>query len=86
MGKTFFLGYIARCLLSDKTNEPEGFDTIASVFQSQSENKINLATAENYIVDNFEKEKNKLHPDFASAIELLRECGFVNVEFTKSRR
>lgn len=85
-GKNLFLGYIARCLLSDNTNEPEGFDTIASVFQSQSENKINLATAKNYIVDNFEKQKDSLPSDFVKAIELLRKCGFVNVEFTKSRR
>lgn len=83
-GKNLFLGYIARCLLSDKINEPEGFDIINSVFLSKSEKKINCASAKNEIVDNFEK-KNKLHSDFIKAVELLRKCGFVNVEFTSSR-
>ena len=87
-GKNIFLGYIARCLLSDKTNEPEGLGIISSVFLSESEKEINLATAKNYIVDNFEEEKRKniLPPDFIRAVELLRKCGFVNVEFTSSRR
>ena len=34
----------------------------------------------------FEKEKNSLHSDFVKAVELLKECGFVNVELTSSRR
>ena len=36
--------------------------------------------------EDFEKERNKLHSDFIKAVELLRKCGFVNVEFTSSRR
>ena len=85
IGKNIFLGYIARCLLSDKINEPEGFDIINSVFLSKSGKKINCASAKNQIVDNFEKQKDSLPSDFVKAIELLRKCGFVNVEFTSSR-
>lgn len=87
-GKNLFLGYIARCLLSDKINEPEGLGIISSVFLSESEKKINLATAKNYMVNNFEEEKRKkaLPLVFIKAVELLRKCGFVNVEFTSSRR
>ena len=87
-GKNIFLGYIARCLLSDKTNEPEGLGIISSVFLSESEKEINLATAKNYMVDNFEEEKRKnaLPPDFIRAVEVLRKCGFVNAEFTSARR
>lgn len=85
-GKNIFLGYISRCLLSDKTNEPEGLGIISSVFLSESEKEINLATAKNCMVDNYEEKKNALPPDFIRAVELLRKCGFVNVEFTSSRR
>lgn len=87
-GKNIFLGYISRCLLSDKTNEPEGLGVISSVFLSETEKEINLATAKNCVVDNFEDEKRKniLPPDFIKAVELLRKCGFTNVEFTSSRR
>ena len=38
------------------------------------------------MVDNYEEKKNALPPDFIRAVELLRKCGFVNVEFTSSRR
>lgn len=85
-GKNIFLGYIARCLLSDKTNKPEGFDTISSVFQSKSEKGINLATASNCMVDNYEKQKNLLPSDFVKAVDILKKCGFVNVEFTSARK
>lgn len=85
-GKNIFLGYIARCLLSDKTNEPEGLGIISSVFLSESEKEINLATAKNCMVDNYEEKKNVLPPDFIRAVELLRKCGFVNAEFTSARR
>ena len=87
-GKNIFLGYIARCLLSDKTNEPEGLGIISSAFLSESEKEINLATAKNCVVDNFEDEKRKniLPPDFIRAVELLKKCGFVNAEFTSARR
>lgn len=80
-GKQVFLGYIVRCLLSDKTNAPEGLGKVASFFDS-----ITNLSVDNIIVKDYEKEKERLHPYFVEAVEILRKCGFVNVEFTSARR
>lgn len=44
------------------------------------------ATAKQVPVVDYEKEKNNLDPNFVEAVELLRRCGFINVEFTSKRR
>jgi len=82
------LGYIARCLLSDKRNVPMQFSTVAKFFYKENGKPMNLATATHCTVENFEEEKRKkrLHFSFIKAVELLRKSGFVNVEFTSSRR
>ena len=87
-GKNVFLGYIVRCLISDKLNIPMDFVTVASFFTSETGKPMNLASAKNYTVENYEEQKRKksLPIDFVNAVELLRRCGFVNVEFTSSRR
>ena len=85
-GKNTFLGYIVRCLISDEKYEPMGLSTVASFFQSKSGNSMNLATAKNYIIKDFEKEKDYLDRSLVNAIELLKKCGFIHVEFTSSRR
>lgn len=85
-GSNTLLGYITRCLTSDKVNRPMVFGKVASFFDSESEKKMNLASAKNIMVDNYEEKKNALPPDFIKAVELLRKCGFVNVEFTSPRR
>ncbi len=84
-GKNIFLAYITRCLISDKTNDPVGLGDVASYFLSKSEKPMNLSVKNRPFKD-FEKEKNSLHSDFVKAVELLKECGFVNVELTSSRR
>lgn len=84
-GKNTFLGYITRCLISDKVNDPVGLGVIASFFQSKSGKPMNLSVQDCTFKD-FDTDKNRLHPDFVKAVELLRKCGFVNVEFTSSRR
>lgn len=84
-GKNILLGYIARCLLSDKTNDPVGLGLVASYFQSMSGKPMNLSVQDCPFKD-FEKDENGLHPDFVKAVKLLRKCGFINVEFTSARR
>lgn len=80
------LGYIIRCLVSDRVNDPKNFKLIASFFHTLSGNRINLATAKNCVVNDFEKEKKTLPPDFVKAVEWLKQCGFINAEFTSARR
>ena len=84
-GKNTFLGYIVRCLISDKITDPVGLGKVATFFISKSRKVMNLSVQDCSFKD-FDKEKNKLQPDFVRAVELLRKCGFVNVEFTSSRR
>ena len=87
-GKNTFLGYIVRCLISDKNDVPMNFGDVASFFVQETGKPINLASAKNCVVVNFEEEKRKqiLPTDFIHVVELLKKCGFVNVEFTSSRR
>ena len=85
-GDDIFLGYIVRCLISDERNLPMSFSIIASFFSATKGTPIHLASAKYYEVRDFEKEKKCLPLKFISAVELLRKCGFANVEFTSSRR
>ena len=84
-GKNVLLGYIIRCLLSDARNSPTGMGRAAEFFKSKSGKPINPATATQVPVNNYEKEKNNLAPNFVKAVELLRRSGFINVEFTSKR-
>lgn len=85
-GKNTLLGYIVRCLVSDQKYAPEKLSSTASFFQSKTGKVINLASAENYEVKDFENDKERLPRDFVKAVELLKECGFIKVEFTSKRR
>lgn len=85
-GKNVLLGYIIRCLLSDARNTPEDMGIAAEFFESKTGKPINPATARYISVNNYEKERNNLNPNFVEAVELLRRCGFINVEYTSKRR
>ena len=85
-GKNVLLGYIIRCLLSDARNTPEDMGIAAEFFESKTGKPINPATARYISVNNYEKERNNLDPNFVEAVELLRRCGFINVEYTSKRR
>lgn len=85
-GKNVLLGHIIRCLLSDKKNAPENMGIASEIFESRSGNTINLASAKQVPVNDYEKERNNLDPNFVEAAELLRRCGFINVELTSKRR
>ena len=56
------------------------------IFESKTGKPINPATARYISVNNYEKERNNLDPNFVEAVELLRRCGFINVEYTSKRR
>ncbi len=85
-GKNVLLGHIIRCLLSDARNTPEDMGIAAEFFESKTGKPINPATARYVSVNNYEKERNNLDPNFVEAVELLRRCGFINVEYTLKRR
>ena len=85
-GKNVLLGHIIRCLLSDARNAPEDMGIAAEFFESKTGKPINPATARYISVNNYEKERNNLNPNFVEAVELLRRCGFINVEYTSKRR
>lgn len=85
-GKNVLLGHIIRCLLSDARNTPEDMGIAAEFFESKTGKPINPATARYVSVNNYEKERNNLDPNFVEAVELLRRCGFINVEYTSKRR
>lgn len=85
-GKNVLLGHIIRCLLSDERNTPEDMGIAAEFFESKTGKPINPATARYVSVNNYEKERNNLDPNFVEAVELLRRCGFINVEYTTKRR
>lgn len=85
-GKNVLLGHIIRCLLSDARNTPEDMGIAAEFFESKTGKPINPATARYVSVNNYEKERNNLDPNFVEAVELLRRCGFINVEYTTKRR
>ena len=70
-GKNVLLGHIIRCLLSDKKNAPEDMDIASEFFESKSGNTINLASAKQVPVNDYEKERNNLDPNFVEAVELL---------------
>ena len=77
---------IEQILITDTNNKPMAFGTVASFFLSPTHVPMNFSTADNYTVKDFEKERNKLDPQFVKAVELLKKCGFINVEFTSARR
>ena len=85
-GKNVLLGHIIRCLLSDTKYAPEDMGVASDFFESKSGKPINLATAKQTAVNDFEKERNSLNSNFVEAVELLRRCGFINVEYTSKRR
>jgi hypothetical protein len=84
--KNVLLGHIIRCLTSDNRYHPEKMGIAAEFFESKTGKSINLASARQVNVSNFEDEKDSINPNFVEAVELLRKCGFTNVEYTSKRR
>ena len=55
-------------------------------FESKSGKPINLATARQVDVIDYETQKDSLNLNFVKAVDLLQHCGFINVEYTSKRR
>lgn len=85
-GKNVLLGHIIRCLLSDKKYAPEDMGIVSDFFESKSGKPINLATARQVDVIDYETQKDSLNKNFVKAVDLLQHCGFINVEYTSKRR
>ena len=85
-GSNIYLGYIIRYLTSDKINYPERMGLYATFFLSKTGKNINFGTETHIEVDNFDREKIYLNKSFVKAVELLRRCGFFNVEYSSKRR
>jgi len=58
----------------------------AEFFEAKTGKKINLASARQVNVSNFEDEKDSIDPNFVEAVEILKKSGFTNVEYTSKRR
>lgn len=63
-GKNVLLGHIIRCLLSDNKYAPEDMGVASDFFESKSGKSINLATAKQVPVIDYEKERNNLDSNF----------------------
>lgn len=84
-GSNVLLGYFVRCLISDKSNPPKGMKFFADFFESSTGKRMNLATATYEEGKDFDKKRGSLRESFEKAVDILRECGFINVEFTSER-
>ena len=85
-GKNLLLGHLIRCLISDQHNPPMNFKTASTFFISDSGKDINLASAKYVDGKDFDNNRSFLSASFVEAVEILRRCGFTNVEFTSMRR
>lgn len=84
-GSNVLLGYFVRCLISDNSNPPTGMKFFADFFESSTGKRMNLATATYEEGKDFDKKRGSLRESFEKAVDILRECGFINVEFTSKR-
>ena len=84
-GSNVLLGYFVRCLISDKSNPPKGMKFFADFFESSTGKRMNLASARYVDGKALGEERMIIPKSFIEAVGILRECGFVNVEFTSKR-
>lgn len=84
-GSNVLLGYFVRCLISDKSNPPKGMKFFADFFESSTGKRMNLATATYEEGKDFDKKRGSLRESFEKAVDILRECGFINVELASKR-
>ena len=88
-GSGVLLGYIARCLFSSPSQPPMVFSKFASFFKHKRGKSFNLSSSAKdqgiQNKDDYESRKRSLNKGFFKAVELLRKCGFENVELTSQR-
>ena len=84
-GSNVLLGYFVRCLISDKSNPPKGMKFFADFFEPSNGKRMYLPSAKYVDGTDFDKKRKSLPKSFLKAVDILRECGLVNVEFTSKR-
>ena len=84
-GKNVLLGFLVRCLITHTGTDAKGLGTVATFFESKRGKNVNLATADYISKEEFNQTPN-MFPDLSRAVEILKECGFDEVEATSTRK
>ena len=84
-GKNVLLGYLVRCLITYTGSDAKGLGTVGTFFESKRGKDVNLATADYISKEEFNQKPN-MNPNLSLAVEILKECGFEEVEATSTRK
>lgn len=84
-GKNVLLGYIVRCLITYTGSDAMGLGTVGTFFESKRGKEVNLGTAKYISKEQFNQTPN-MFPVLSRAVEILKECGFEEVEATSTRK
>lgn len=84
-GKNVLLGYLVRCLITYTGSDAKGLGTVGTFFESKRGKDVNLATADYISKEDFNQTPN-MFPVLSLAVEILKECGFEEVEATSTRK
>lgn len=84
-GKNVLLGFLVRCLITYTGTDAKGLGTVATFFESKRGKDVNLATADYISKEKFNQNPN-MYPVLSHAVEILKECGFEEVEATSTRK
>lgn len=82
------IGYIFRCLISDDINGPSGLSNVNKYFVSKTGKSMNLAVSTACEIKNYDEDRKKLPSTLCKVIDMLKACGFINVEkmYSKGER
>jgi len=83
-GENVLLGYLVRCLITYTGTGAKDLGTAGTFFIGKSGNEVNLATAKYISKERFNHTPN-MFPNLKHAVEILKECGFDEVEVTSTR-
>lgn len=83
-GKNVLLGFIVRCLITYTGTDAKGLGTVATFFESKRGKNVNLST--DYISKEDFNQTPNMFPNLSRAVEILKECGFEEVETTSTRK
>lgn len=84
-GKNVLLGYLVRCLITYTGTDAKGLGTVGTFFESKRGKDVNLSTADYISKEEFNQKPN-MNPNLSLAVEILKECGFEEVEATSTRK
>jgi len=83
-GSNVLLGYLVRCLITYTGSDAKGLGTVGTFFEGKRGKEVNLATAKYISKERFNHTPN-MFPNLKHAVEILKECGFEEVEATSTR-